>query len=215
MTEAVGQLFRMHGYDPVIDTDGWMHLNFAHPISIFATAEVKDQGNLMSSLCEVFVKVPSGKIFCEGYMSLGSTVPQVLDQAMECFSCAGIHSILEAFDNANERCERFYWTTGGRPVTVYRDGILMRGIKPDDIRNDFTPDGYFDLARKVIERAHLEPGFHFFRTYYANIDGEPAAYELRIDDVNQESAEQDMIALPWKKVDEFYSVRQFMVLKVD
>lgn len=80
------------------------------------------------------------------------------------------------------------------------------GVEPN------IPDGLFESVEQTILDSPLDGAVSWYRVFFCNISGEQTFEALKNNEV-WEAGLSSLKALPWVKVDGYYSVRNFLIVR--
>lgn len=126
------------------------------------------------------------------------------------FLINSLHVFLAAFwDKDLEQITKKIWNINGREYTAF---IGQFGMMHSGDMSGLIPETAFNEIEKAIKREKLTKPLHWIRTYVSNYDGK-YVFESLLDNEIWPSGESVIKKIPWKKSDDFYSVRNFLILK--
>ncbi len=160
------------------------------------------------------VRAPSlGKrAIVESFGGSGETMPEAVTDVFRkfCLSCG--HVLLAVFfgpERGGEQVKFETWHLPSRTMSVCLGSLLLLGsASPASHRFG----SFLDLLR-AKHIAGLDAGVHWIRVYYsANAQGRLGA-EVLLDNEPWTAAELDLRTFPWPPAPEWYSMRNFFVVR--
>jgi hypothetical protein len=151
-------------------------------------------------------------IIVECFAGLGPDLDAAIGNAFGKFLAGSFHVIVEAL--APHTCdsdtvEIQVWAGEGRQWSVYSGALLSQySSKPM-----FVPD-YPALLRKLKARFEesADTGPHWIRVFIAGFQSKLQAGEVLLDNEHWEGGERDLQDLDWETVDEYQTLRHFMLM---
>lgn len=203
MLKILEAIFRAHGFES-IEQEGWLAPNGQLP-AIKASWYPEATESVGQLTVEVFLDKRTTVI--ESFAGFGE---KKLESALENFIQNSLPVFLAAFwKDTHHNVSTEIWNINGQS---YQSFIGDYGVI-NTAENFEIPDSYMDLARELIETEPLTHDVHWFNLFYANFDGKSRHAEALKDNDKWDKASKAITMLPWKKVYNYYSVRQFIVLK--
>ncbi|MEA3445855.1 MAG: DUF6348 family protein [Bacteroidota bacterium] len=161
--------------------------------------------------CRLDLKITleDGREIMESFGDAGETIKDAKINNIQNFVTNDFHVIINAFnDTVDEQILVEEWTINDIDYKVY---IGNFGVKSTCEFN--IPDNTFEFIEGVIKKQKFEKDYHWVRFYYGHLNKEHAAHEFIIDNNLNEDATNEITLLPWEKLDAFYSIRCFIILR--
>lgn len=211
LNSELAALIRAHGF-PCTVQDGYVLPDFAVPVRLFAEAQPhRHPSQVIISRLNVGVKLPDGRELYECCGDIGQDLDEALQRNLDSFARNSLHPMLAAFNRLHD--EDWYrqeeWRIGTRRYRAYLGDFISRNITDGSIFPSELPDVLAD----IICRQDLREEHHFVRFYYAQNRQRTLDTEFMIDNANLETAQDELAALSWHAADDFYSLRQFILLQ--
>lgn len=154
--------------------------------------------------------LPDGRTLIESFGPLGETRRAMLRDALEAFARNSFHVILRGIfrNEPDEQVTVERWTIGDAAYDAFIGTVTSRGTPPGG-----PPVQWFETFETAVRSARLTGDLHWIRLYYAQVKQQPVAMEVLLDNEPWEAVASEMAKYPWPRIDDFYSVRFFMILK--
>ena len=205
LADILVQLFCGHGVDATRDGD-WVILPKPYARAGAAVVREIPHPNAVVIQLDVRVFVGFGRMVLESFGGVGVTRQDAVADAISAFAAGSFHVILAAFfDRATDQVDVEEWPAAERTRRVILGPLQARG--KSELVRDFLPR----VAEKIRERfARLDipDGTHWLRLYVA-----PDVREALLDNEEYSPAVSALQTIPWPTVDDFYSVRLFLVVR--
>ena len=111
--------------------------------------------------------------------------------------------------NDTEQVTTEVWDIGGKQFRAYIGNLGTRGSE-ETISE--IPEGLYESIVTTIKNERLNGKCHWIRHFFGNANGDHM-FEALLDNEIWEAGLQNLKHLQWKKSDEYYSVRNFIVLR--
>ena len=156
-----------------------------------------------------------GRAIFESFVGWGQSPPEAVSQAMNCFSIDCFHVLLAAlFDKVDEQqVEIQEWEIAGTPRQVTIGPLRTRGKAPVHAEQGQKLTECLDWLRTALKRHAFSRGIHWARFFYAQEAGRLISCEALRDNETWQELESEMAELEWPVSEEFYSVRNFLIIK--
>lgn len=163
-----------------------------------------------SGVLEVETLLNDQRIINECFAGIGEGRNGVLD-ALQNFCVNTFHVLLAAFWDVNDPDQVTVenWNIKGEWYTAYVGNLGTRG---SDGVEPHIPDGLLDSVEKIILDTYQDGGTSWYRVFFCNVSGDQTFEALKDNDV-WEAGLSSLKALPWVKVDGYYSVRNFLIVR--
>ena len=163
-----------------------------------------------SGLLEVETLLNDERIINECFAGIGEGRNGISD-ALQNFCVNTFHVLLAAFWGVNEPDQVMVesWKIKGKSYTAYVGNLGTRG---SDGVEPIIPDGLFDSVEKAILGSPQEGDTSWYRVFFCNVSGDQTFEALKNNEV-WEAGLSSLKALPWVKVDGYYSVRNFLIVR--
>jgi Family of unknown function (DUF6348) len=205
------KLLRQHGLEAT-NGDGWVLVRDHPRICGAVVREMQPRPHVSSIQIDIYLEIESSqRILVESFDGVGTTKEEAISDAIQKFVANTFHVLLAAFYvDEGHHVETEQWMINGRPrhVTVGNIGICGKPPNPDR-----PPIGWFKRLEKEIKNSPLPIGTHWVRCYYAQMKNQATAVEVLLDNDEWEPIQSSMATLDWPSVEDFYSVRIFLVIQ--
>lgn len=205
----LAQLFQAHDVPAAVEGE-WV---------VFPAAGMKIAGAVVRQLptpqgvmvqLDIELCLDPVRVLLESCAGIGQSFEAALADGVGNFTVNALHVLLAAFfGRVDDQVTREEWTIDGRPRTVTIGPAVTRG-RP--LEGPASPDWFEQLARE-LQASRLSDGPHWVRFYHARSQGATQACEVLLDNEEWPEAQAAMAALDWPAVQEFTSVRAFLVIQ--
>jgi len=161
---------------------------------------------------DVHILLPEQTII-ESFIGHASSVEEAIAEGLEQFQVNVLHPLIIAFWENAKQVENGVgteeWNINGHRWQAVVGNYGYKGNLPID---EVVLDEMFDVIKEEIEALPLDQDIYAIRTVYTNIgDGRKVA-EALINNEPFDSLESKVSTLSWKEVEEYYSIRNFILL---
>ena len=161
---------------------------------------------------DIHILLPEQTIV-ESFIGHASSVEEATAEALEQFQVNVLHPLITAFWENAKQVENGVgteeWNINGHRWQAVVGNYGYKGNLPID---EVVLDEMFDTIKEEIESLPLDKDIYAFRTVYTNVgDGRKVA-EALMNNQEFDALESKISALPWKEVEEYYSIRNLILL---
>ncbi len=207
----LGVALHAHGIDSTL-VDGWHMPNAALPAirCLWFQEEGKETGVLQ---VEVLVGDEGASFIEECFAGFGKDI-EGIKSGFENFLANSFHVLIEAFWNAQypDQITIENWKLGDSEYKAYIGNFGCRTFD-DQSNHPEIPQDAFDVIEKSIKSSPIEQDVAWIRTFFCNIDSENQVYEALLNNEVWQEGEKALKTINWPKSDNYYSTRNFLVLK--
>ncbi len=159
---------------------------------------------------EVFIH--SEMIMVESFSGMGENAVERLKNAFASFIHHSSVVFLQAVWNVESKeIKTEQWDVGTQKYIAY---IGHQGILNYDRSKELEiPARYSEKIKELIVSEPLDKEFHWFNVLYANMNGLDNYAEILKDNIKWIEGEKLLKSLGWVRSNNYYSARQFIVLK--
>jgi len=159
---------------------------------------------------EFRIRMPSGGEIVEFVAGIGDTEAQAINDSLLNFTLTTFHVVYKGFMNPADPHQTLRpITLNGQPRQIAMGDIYMRSGK--------TNQTDLNLLRPKIEdaigRLTLSPQPHWIKIVYGHVKTNPPTVSVTLDNEEHPSLTAAIKDLPWPEGDDFYMVKQFIVIK--
>lgn len=167
--------------------------------------------NSFTAELEFRVRIPDGREIIEFVAGSGDSITKAEDDAKVNFIVSTFHVVYRSFLNPNDphQAEENININGRPRVLVLGDTMARSGA------TNTSPD-MFPLRehfRKVLSPFPLSEQTHWIKIIYANHHSKVRLCAVTLDNEDSPALTEALQNLPWPKQEEFYMVKQFIVVK--
>ncbi|CAA6802351.1 MAG: Unknown protein [uncultured Sulfurovum sp.] len=206
----VVMLIESHGYKAKIVDDNIIS-NFKENVLLGAWVYPQKFLDGIQSRFDVGVKFENDIELFESFSDFGKNENEALAKNIENFSRSSLPVFLDAFNDTEVYTEKERWQVNSLSWDVFIGDYNIKSSKGKSVE---VPTNLFDEIEEIIAKEALTDEFYFVRFFYAQHNNKTAAIEFMINNVNIETAEDRLINLDWMRLESFYSLRSFLILKV-
>jgi len=167
--------------------------------------------NSFSAELEFRIRIPDGREIIEYVAGSGKSRKEAEDDAKLNFVVSTFHVVYRSFLNPTDphQTEEKITVNGGQRTLVLGDTMTRSqttNSSPDmfPLRNRF---------REIVSSQALSPQSHWLKIVYANLHSKVMLCAVTLDNQDSPALTEAVKALPWPKQEEFYVVKQFIVVK--
>ncbi|WP_179377394.1 DUF6348 family protein [Winogradskyella wichelsiae] len=206
---SIIEMFKAHNIETSSDENGIININTKEKITIENNLIFQDYPESYSSRLDMKIQLVDDRVIYESFGDIGKSKLIASQQNLLNFTKNDFHVILNAFnDSTDEQITIEEWTIGNSKYKVF---IGNYGIKSSDEFN--IPEKTFEKIEELVKSQNLQNNTHWVRFFYCNLNGEPFETEFLIDNELYTNGITEMEKLDWEKLDKYYSVRNFMILR--
>jgi len=207
-TELLKELFKTHDFETE-EHDNWViPKGKEYAMKGYWYPEATENTGQLS--IEIFID--SETIIVESYAGIGNSAVEKLKSAFSSFVYHAFPTLLMAlWDKGSDEVKVQSWKLGEEDYQVYlgNQGI----INYDKEKPLILPAKYSKKVQSLISSEALDKEFHWFTLFYANINGLDNYVEVLKDNTKWTTGAKTLTALDWKRSNNYYAVRQFIILK--
>ena len=161
---------------------------------------------------DVHLLLPN-QIFIESFIGHASSVEEAMAQALEQFEVNVLHVLIGAFWENATKVENGVgfeeWNINGHRWQVVVGNYGYRGNLPIE---EVVLDEMFETIQSEIKKLPLDKDIYAVRTVYTNLGDGQKVTETLLNNEEFLELENKISELPWKNADEYYSVRNLILL---
>jgi hypothetical protein len=160
---------------------------------------------------EFRIALPSGEQIVEYLAGVGDDATKATHDSMANFILTTFHVVYKSFMNAADPHQTIEEALiDGKNREMARGDVYMRGQKGTELPE---AKAFADQLRSVILRQHLDARPHWFKIVYGQMNGKPMTVAATRDNHDDIELTKAIEALSWPSREEFYMVKQFIVIK--
>jgi len=165
---------------------------------------------------DVHILLPNQTII-ESFIGHASSVEEAMAEALEQFEVNVVHVLIAAFWENAKKIENGVgleqWEINGYRWQAVVGNYGYKGNLPIE---EIVLDEMFETIKNEIHTFPLEEDIYAIRSVYTNVGDGQKVTEALLNNEEFPSLENKISTLPWKNVDEYYSVRNLiLVMKLD
>jgi len=160
---------------------------------------------------EFRVRLPDQREIVEFVAGTGSSQQQAEDDAKLNFVVSTFHVVYRSFVNPQDQHQtEEKITINGQPRVLVLGDTMMRGQTTNSAPNMFP---FRDRFREILAAQPLSPQPHWIKIIYANHRSKLMICAVTLDNEDSPALTEAVSKLEWPKLEEFYMVKQFIVVK--
>ena len=146
----------------------------------------------------------------ESFSGFGQDDEHMINDAIRNFTVSSFHVLLSAFftDKFDKQIEKETWQINQQDFTAILGNAISRGSVPDNLGLNWR-DEYVQKIKKLP----LTQGTYWLRLFYGQFNSQTISYEALLNNQYCQEIMPFVEKFSWKKSDDFYSIRQFLILK--
>ena len=165
---------------------------------------------------DVHILLPN-KTIIESFVGHATSVEEAIAEALEQFEVNVAHVLISAFWENAKTIENGVgleqWDINGHRWQAVVGNYGYKGSLPIE---DVVLDELFDIIKDEIHSLPLEEDIYAIRSVYTNVGDGRKVTEALLNNEDFVSLESKISKLPWKNSNEYYSVRNFiLVMKLE
>jgi hypothetical protein len=166
----------------------------------------------INSRLDVMILTNTGERIIECFGDFGVTLDDAINKNFHNFSIGSLHPILAAFGSQGHETLRHVeieeWVVNEKTWKVYIGNIVPKSMGG---KHYAPPSQFFESVEHTIRKQNLTNRFHWFRSYYCQVNANITEKEFLMDN---EAKNADLIftTVPLMPNVNFYSCRNFILL---
>lgn len=161
---------------------------------------------------DVHILLPD-QLIVESFVGNAVSVEEAILEALEQFQVNVLHLLIAAFWEDGKKIDNGigseHWEINGEHWQAMVGNYGYQGNAPID---EVLPEELFETIAKEIKAQPLEKDIYAIRTVYTNVGDGRKVTETLMNNEPFESLENAVSSLPWKEKDEFYTVRNLILV---
>jgi hypothetical protein len=161
---------------------------------------------------DIHILFPNQTII-ESFVGQATSVEEAMAEALEQFQVNVLHVLIGAFWEDAKKVENGIgfeqWEINGHRWQAVVGNYGYRGTADID---DVVLDDFFDTIKDTVHAMPLEDDIYAIRSVYTNVGDEREVVEALLNNEEFPELEEAILNLPWKKMEEYYSVRNLILL---
>ncbi len=208
VTELLKELFKTHGFESEEHEEWIIPEGSDYAMKGYWCPEATESTGQLS--IEVFIN--SEMIMVESFAGIGESGAERLKDAFSSFLHHSSVAFLRAVWGVESKEVKIeQWHVGAEKYTAY---IGHQGVLNYDTSKKLEiPARYAEKIKELISSEPLDKEFHWFNVLYANMNGLDNYAEVLKDNIKWISGEKVLKSLGWARSNNYYTARQFIVLK--
>jgi hypothetical protein len=211
LTGEINRLLKIHGLNTEVINE-WIIVNGDLPALTAAIANEQQHENGIVLRLDVVVMLESEMTIHESFAGIGETREEAVNNALENFCDNSLHVLLAALwgvvDKDQVTIEK--WEINGSRWVATIGGYGVRGSNVEGLE---LPETLFPTIETRIKELPLSKPVHWVRTFYCNLNDTERVAEVLLDNEPWNSGRGAIENLNWAASNEFYSVRNFLMLR--
>jgi hypothetical protein len=189
-------------------------LHFPRHPQYQACAHVSDQTQHSTAVVvrlDVEFEYAALRVIRESFAGKGASREAALQDAFQNFSVNTLHVLLASFfGQTQDSVTEETWQIAGREAKLYLGPAGIRGQVGQ------SPDyaNWFPLVEKHLKNTELSSGVHWLRIFVAQLQNDVLDCEVLLDNHTNPELQVELARYPWPRREEYYSVRQFLIVHV-
>lgn len=204
-------LLKKHDY-PVNEIEGKLEVQLKNKIIIDTQLTQRLESSYCSSRMDVNIQLPDNQLIIESFGDAGKDSEDAKIKNLQNFAFNSFHVITACMNEEKEDKQIGYeeWNIDGVDWEVFIGNFGIKGVIGDVM--DFSE--LFNRVEKLVKgNIDNEKEYHWVRFFAAQYNNEISAIEFLVNNEYREEEQMELENFPWELRDEYYSIRNFMVLK--
>lgn len=161
---------------------------------------------------DVHILLPEQTII-ESFIGHASSIEEAMSEALEQFEVNVLHVLIGAFWENATKVENGVgfeeWNINGHRWQAVVGNYGYKGNLPIE---EIVLDEMFDTIKEEIECLPLDKDIYSIRSVYTNVGDGRKVSEGLLNNEEFTTLERSIAALPWRELEEYYSVRNLILL---
>jgi hypothetical protein len=176
--------------------------------SLYGSEGQGDGGYVVET--EFSIKLPNGAEIVEFVAGMGDTEDAAVADSLANFTLTTFHVVYRCFLNADDPHQTVKEVTiGGKPRQVAFGDIFLRGGEG----TNFDMDAMRLKIEEALTGLSLSEQPHWIKIVYGQHKSEPTTVAVTIDNNDENDLTEKIKNLAWPKQEDFYMVKQFIVIQ--
>lgn len=203
------ELLEKHSLN-IVPYKEWLTVDGGLPGFHASIHRVEYSNQSVSLQLDIDVVVEPGIVITESFAGWGNTIEEAMGRAFANFAINSLHVFLTGFcGRTDNQATVEEWEIDGLRWDVVIGGITTMNWDDQEVP---LPESLFQTIENMLRGKKLEPRIHWLRVYYCNTGDGNIVCECLLDNETWEDAEQQVKKLGWVDQDNFYSVRNFLIM---
>lgn len=210
INSRIAEIIESHGYKTYADGEKIIP-NFKEKVKIQTWVYPYPSEENIITQFDIGFEFENGLELYECFGDIGKSLEEAIYANIESFCQSSLHTILDAFNDKEEFSEVEKWenSSGAR----YRAFIGNYFTKKESVHTEVNiPDNLLEEIKNCLLKYQWDEDYYFIRFYYS-FDGFDEKIEFMINNIQLEEEENHLKELNWEKTEDFYSIRNFIILK--
>jgi len=174
--------------------------------------EMERYDDLVIVQLDVHILLPEQSII-ESFIGQASTIEEGIAEALEQFEVNVLHLLISAFWENAKQVENGVgfeeWHINGHRWQAVIGNYGYKGSAPIE---EIVLDEMFETIKEEIHALPLEKDIYAIRSVYTNVGDGRKVTEALLNNEEFFTLEQAISKLPWKEVEDYYSVRNLIIV---
>lgn len=211
LQHTLEELLQAHGL-PTATYKEWVLVEGKLPGMAASLANRHRLENGYSLQLDIEVAFSQEQVIRESFAGAGTSEQEAVGNALEAFCQNSLHVLLAALwgkvDEHQVTIER--WDVDAIPWQVFIGNYGLRTFGNFQVG---VPENAFSTLEQLIRALPLPGNLHWVRTFYCHTGAGKTVSEVLRDNEPWEAAQEAIDRLEWPRIDPYYSVRQFLILR--
>lgn len=205
----LSEVLSKHGYE-VTQYNSWLLINNHLPAWRAFVVELNQYSDTTIAQLDFHILVDQNKEFIiESFAGIGNNYEQAVHNGFENFLYNTFHVINAAFLDPNDnQVTKESWKINGFLWEVILGNYSIRAKETITL-----PEKLFETIETSLKERELQSNVHWLRVFYGNQGDGNFISEALFDNDPWPNLQQAISKLPWQKSFNYYSVRNFLILK--
>ena len=192
--------------------DGWLKSDANFPLITANISSLEEQNQGVKARLDVEIAIDEKHIIIESFADNGDSTDDAIKRNLKNFADSSLHVILSSLWKLpqGEQVAIEAWRDSQNQWDAHTGPFVRKkSVNDDDV---LPPEELLDTVQRMVSKLSLSPNLHWLRLYYANVWDEEPIIELLLDNETWADAELEITKLDWPKLNQFYSIRLFVIL---
>lgn len=208
----LAELLRNHSVRVNIDSE-FVNTNLSDRLKFKSRVVYHEINGRFSSRLDVMIVTKTGERIIECFSDIGPSLDEAIHKNFQNFSSCSLHPILAAFGSDHQetlrRVDIEEWLLNAKAWKAYIGNLSLKSTGGEHWA---PPSEFFHSIEHAIRAQSLTNRWHWFRSYYCQLNGKITEREFVMDN-DEKNADLFFNKIPTIDNKNFYSCRNFILLK--
>ena len=212
VNKAIQEIFEAHGLETT-EYKEWILINGNIPAIRASYTEPQRIHDSYSIRLDVEIALGGERLIYEGFSGIGKHEDEAVKNGMLNFVYSSLHVLLTGVWDVADDADQVLietWNFGETDWKVIIGNFISKSFGGVEVS---VPENLLNTIEHQIKRYHFTEALNWVRMFYCNISSQEQVSEFLINNEIEEHSQRAIASLGWAKENEYYSVRNFLILK--